>query len=507
MGAAAQADFAAWRKDPPRSKQLIEVARGEVQEAWVPHPGPQRMALACTADEALLGGAAGGGKSTIILVRALKYTSHSNYRALLLRRTYGELEKSLIDESHKLYPRLANPPEWNGGKYRWTFRSRGGSNGARISFDHVEHERHIERFKSAAFQFIALDELTTFTRAMWVYIRRSLRSADGIPCQLLAGTNPDGPGQEWVRSYFAPWIYKPGERTDEYSGPYAKPGQKLWFIRGEDDEDVVVPKGTRHAMSRTYIPARLEDNPSLMENDPDYESRLMQLDRPTREAQRWGNWFARADDGDLFDRDWFEIVPRGPESLAVARVRWWDRAATEGEKKAKKNDPTKASGPDWTAGVLLAKDMFGICYVEDVERFQGAPHKVEKRIAEVAAADKKRYGHVTIVLAEDPGSSGKAEISHYMRSVLNEHEARAIRETGDKVTRAKPVSAQAEQGLVKVVKGPWNEVFLREVHVFPLGKKDQVDGLSGAYSVIAPIQGGLTAGTAGAYEAGKTGGF
>jgi predicted phage terminase large subunit-like protein len=500
---AAAAAIPVWR-EPPRSKQLVEVARGQQQEAWVPHAGPQRAFLSCTADEALFGGAAGPGKSCCILVDALRYVHHPAYRALLLRRTYKELEESLIDESQKLYSRLPDGlrPEYSEAKRRWTFPS-----GARITFAHVEHEKDIERFKSAAYQYIAFDELTTFTKKMWEYLRSRLRSAEGLPCRLRAGSNPDGPGQEWVREWFAPWIYKRGERTDEYSGPYAEPGEKLWFIRDEDDQQVVVPKGTPHAMSRTYIPALLTDNPTLMENDPEYISRLMQLDRPTREALLKGNWFARADAGDLFDRDWFEIVSRGPENLAITRVRWWDRAATEGEKKKKKNDPTKAGGPDWTAGVLMSKDIFGICYVEDVERFQGAPHVVEKRIAAVAKADKKRYGHVKQVLAKDPGSAGKFEVSHYVRKTLREYEVRVFVETGDKVTRAKPVSAQAEQGFVKLVKGPWTEVFLREVHVFPLGKKDQVDGLSGAYSVIAPVEGNLVASTGGERESASLGGY
>jgi len=501
----AAAALPVWSEAPPKSKQLVKTPRGQQAEAWVPHPGPQRMFLSCTADEALFGGAAGPGKSVCILIDALRYVHNPAYRALLLRRTYKELEESLIDESHKLYSRLPEGvrPEYSDAKRRWTFPS-----GARITFAHVEHEKDIERFKSAAYQYIACDELTTFTRRMWEYIRSRLRSAEGLPCRLRAGSNPDGPGQEWVREYFAPWIYKPGERTDEYNGPYAKPGEKLWFVRDDDDQHVVVPEGTPHALSRTYIPALLTDNPTLMENDPEYVSRLMQLDRCTRKALLEGDWFARADAGDLFDRSWFEIVSRGPENLAVARVRWWDRAATEGEKKAKKkNDPTKASGPDWTAGVLLSKDMFGVCYVEDVDRFQGKPHEVEKRIARVAAQDKKRYGHVKIVLAEDPGSAGKFEISHYIRGALREYEMRALKETGDKVTRAKPVSAQAEQGFVKVVRGPWNEVFLREVHVFPLGKKDQVDGLSGAYSVVAPVEASLVASTGGERESASLGGY
>ncbi|HAM41859.1 MAG TPA: hypothetical protein DCP69_11165, partial [Candidatus Omnitrophica bacterium] len=58
--------------------------------------------------------------------------------------------------------------------------------------------------------------------------------------------------------------------------------------------------------------------------------------------------------------------------------------------------------------------------------------------------------------------------------------------TGDKVTRAQGLSAQAEAGNVKLVRGEWNEAYLSELHGFPEGKyKDQVDSSSGAFNKLA----------------------
>lgn len=55
----------------------------------------------------------------------------------------------------------------------------------------------------------------------------------------------------------------------------------------------------------------------------------------------------------------------------------------------------------------------------------------------------------------------------------------------NKETRARPVSAQAEAGNIKLVREAWNEAFLRELENFPEGAlDDQVDGLSGAFKVL-----------------------
>jgi predicted phage terminase large subunit-like protein len=86
------------------------------------------------------------------------------------------------------------------------------------------------------------------------------------------------------------------------------------------------------------------------------------------------------------------------------------------------------------------------------------------------------------VLEQDPGQAGVAEVDYYIRALAG-YAVRANVVTKNKETRARPVSAQAEAGNVKLVRGPWNEAFLRELENFPEGTHDdQVDALSGAFN-------------------------
>jgi hypothetical protein len=67
----------------------------------------------------------------------------------------------------------------------------------------------------------------------------------------------------------------------------------------------------------------------------------------------------------------------------------------------------------------------------------------------------------------------------------------------DKETRAKPISAQTEAGNVKIVRGLWNDEFLRVLENFPAAKHDdEVDALSGAYERVADASTGAWTGEA-----------
>jgi predicted phage terminase large subunit-like protein len=90
---------------------------------------------------------------------------------------------------------------------------------------------------------------------------------------------------------------------------------------------------------------------------------------------------------------------------------------------------------------------------------------------------------------QDPGSAGVAEAQATARA-LDGFNVRFVPATGDKETRAKPVSAQAEAGNVKIVRGLWNDSFLRVIENFPVGKKDdEVDSLSGAHEQLRESHG------------------
>jgi predicted phage terminase large subunit-like protein len=120
-----------------------------------------------------------------------------------------------------------------------------------------------------------------------------------------------------------------------------------------------------------------------------------------------------------------------------------------------------------------------------MERLRGPPGVVEAEIKRVAELDGK---HVGVRMAQDPGSAGKGEVSAYVR-LLDGYDIRAKTESGPKVIRAAPVSAQAHprstgglHGRFTVVKGEWNEAFYQELEAFPDGDHDDiVDTLSGAF--------------------------
>lgn len=175
-------------------------------------------------------------------------------------------------------------------------------------------------------------------------------------------------------------------------------------------------------------------------------------------------------EGGMFQRGWFEIVEQAPSRMR--RVRYWDLAATE---------PKKGSDPDWTVGALVgAKD--GIYYICDMRRTRSTPKAVEDLIKQTAELDGR---DIDIWMEQEPGSSGVNTIDHYARRVLKGFSFRGRRATGPKALRANPVSAAAEAGNVKLVRGAWNADFLDEVEVFPNGAHDdQADAVSGGFEAL-----------------------
>lgn len=176
--------------------------------------------------------------------------------------------------------------------------------------------------------------------------------------------------------------------------------------------------------------------------------------------------------GGMFQRSDFEIVDAAPAT--ANKVRRWDFAATDPKKKG-------SGDPDWTVGLLLSEHR-GIYYIEHIVRDRKSPAGVETMLKNTASQDGKT---IRIVIPQDPGAAGKSNAAHLIR-MLTGWNVRADIETGSKVVRADPVSAQAEAGNIKLVRGPWNEAFLEEVSMFPSGAHDdQVDALSGAFAVLA----------------------
>jgi len=171
--------------------------------------------------------------------------------------------------------------------------------------------------------------------------------------------------------------------------------------------------------------------------------------------------------GNLFRREWFEIVEDYPRDCS--KTRYWDLAGTTSKES------------DYTAGVLLG-EKDGIYYVIDVKRMKGTPLEVENLIRQTAMLD----GNIPIYIEQEPGASGVQAIDHYRREVLKGFDFHEDKKSTNKELRARPVSACAEAGNLKIVKSFWNKDFLDEIEMFPNGlHDDQVDALSGAFEKIS----------------------
>jgi len=227
-------------------------------------------------------------------------------------------------------------------------------------------------------------------------------------------------------------------------------------------------------MSVTFIPSTLDDNPALTAIDPKYRAGLRALQKIDRLRLEDGNWNVRPAAGMFFERGWFKIVDAAP--VGVREIRYWDRAATDAESK-------NANTASHTAGVKMRQTKQGEFYITHVDRFQGTPGKVQARIMNIASQDGR---DVEIGIEGDPAQAGKAEAELQIKNLAG-FKARVNTVHESKGTRAKPLSAYAEAGLVFLLRGEWNEDFIKECVNFDGTKScvaDQVDAASGGFHML-----------------------
>jgi predicted phage terminase large subunit-like protein len=453
-------------------------------------PGPQIEFLRTPADICIYGGAAGGGKTVGLILEPLRHVGRvANFTAVFFRRTTPQITNpgGLWDESQNFYPRLGGTPHLRAQEWRWP---RGG----KIKFSHLQLGTTVYDWQGAQITLICFDELTHFTAHQFFYLLSRNRSTCGVRPYIRATCNPDA--DSWVAEFLAWWIdpetgFPIAERAGVLRYYVRVSGKIIWADRAEDLVQHLPPSKTLppgvdppRPISVTFIPASVFDNPALLRINPEYLAWLLSL--PLLESERLlgGNWKIRPAAGLYFKREWCAVVDEVPADLEV--VRYWDLAATE---------KTELNDPDWTVGIKLGRDKNGGYWLLDMVRGRANPGDVERLLLDTAARDGKR---VRVRFGKDPGQAGKSQAFHLVRA-LSGFDVTSAGESGNKVTRFGPFSAQCRAGNVKILRGLWNEDLLRVLEGFPdLAHDDEVDACSGALEMLNPDMKGW-----GAFEAAR----
>ena len=339
----------------------------------------QGKVLNSNATEMLYGGAAGGGKSHLMRVLAIMLCLMvPGLQVYIFRRHYGDLYKNHMEGPSSFLVLLASMLntglcKYNSSKNTFTFWNK-----AVIHLCHLQYEKDLIQYQGAEIHVLLMDELTHFTEKMYRFLRGRVRmigivvpDIDLVPGvklrsrlpMILGGSNPGGIGHNWVKRTFVDMC------------------QNLAVVKCDKKEG---------GMLRQFIPALVEDNPSLMIDDPDYLDKLEGLGDPALvKAMRTGDWNIVA--GGALDDVWTPkiILPRFrvPADWIVDRsfdwgsshpfsVGWWCEATGEeieledgttftpaagsliriaewyGTKALGSNEGIKLSAPEIAAGIV-----------------------------------------------------------------------------------------------------------------------------------------------------------
>lgn len=268
---------------------------------FIPNPGPQTDAYFSEADELFYGGSAGGGKSALLCGVAVD----AHDRSILFRREYPQI-KGLEDEVSKL---VGGRQGYNAQDKVWRLPA-----GKVLEFGSVPNEWDVEKFQGRPHDLIGFDEITHFSESQYRFLIGWNRSVNGAQrCRVIATGNPPTTAEGfWVVKYWAAWL------DPKHPNP-ARPGELRWYttsggkdIECESGAPVEIDGRMVKPRSRTFIPARLEDNPDLMATG--YASVLEAMPEELRARLRDGRFDLEAKDVE------YQVIPT--EWVRLAQARW-----------------------------------------------------------------------------------------------------------------------------------------------------------------------------------------
>lgn len=235
-------------------------------------------------DEILFGGGVGCGKTLALAVKALGLNnvgiSHPEYRGLLIRKSFEDLDTVLKFQS-RIYRETSRPQaEWKDQKKEWVW-----PNGATVAMGYLSTKSDLDRYVGNEYSFIGVEELAdTIPHLDWwqLLVSRTRSDIPGLHPQTVATTNPKGKGFAWIQAHWA--VAPDGASTF----------QEIWTDRLEVGGIVIEPRRT----TRRYIQALITDNTLWpIEQKAAYMAKVALMSESDRNALLMGRWdFAAADD-------------------------------------------------------------------------------------------------------------------------------------------------------------------------------------------------------------------
>lgn len=473
-----------------------------------PQKGKQELAMNVEADVIIYGGAAGSGKSHLLLMRPLRYVDDPRFEGIFFRSNTTQLTGAggLWPESKKLY--LPFGTHVREKQLQHVFPS-----GATLSFGYLELEKHKYFHMGLQYSFIGFDELTHYSETQFTYLLSRLRSGAAMDSFCMASCNPDP--DSWVYRWIEWYLDEDGYPREDRCGKVRyfividdKPvfrdsieelkqeyNDLLYIKNPNTGEMVYVPPKTF-----CFINGTIFDNPALIANNPKYLAELKSLPAIERARLLEGNWKIRAQGAKYFKREDLVKVYKMP--LNVARVRAWDKASEEPNQVNKYPDFTAASP-------MMAKDTDGFYYIYGgfdpsikdpksnvIGKFRKRPGERDQLILKQA---KKDGSDCTVIFSVDPGSAGKDAYFNAAKALIEagfKVSSDKMPTNKSKIVKFTPFASAVENGLVRIIESSFPnketlDEFYKELEAFDgerstgLKKDDWPDSISAAFNHLS----------------------
>lgn len=425
-------------------------------------------------------------------MRHLRWIDDPRYRGFCIRKNSTAIMKSggLFDEAVHLY--LKADPD---AKIKLKDQKIVFSTGAEVAFSHYENtQAGVQLYQGLQLSGVMYDEASHAEDAhIWWLISRLRGSAGNNAPSIWLTCNPDP--DCYLMDYVHWYLHPKGHLMEGRPDP-ERNGTIRWLIRvdghliwGDTREELLAKFPNSLPITFQALFGTINDNPTLLKNQPEYKANLEALPRVDRERLLYGNWFAREEGSGYFKREWIHELPNQPhDSEFVKIVRAWDIAGSV--KSEQLHDP------DYTASVKMGKLKTGEYVILDAMRFRARYGEVVQRIIKTAQDDGEK---VDIYIPSDPNAAAKAAATMMVQEISSHgFYVRARPSNKSKLDRFRPFAAVAEHGLISMVKNCVDDLenkvlrdaspYFSELEKFDGGRKghdDWCDATSDAYMALA----------------------